>query len=82
MEHSMTERKSSHIIEDLITSLENMIDALDDEYEHNRNGEWRMADNVRNHVLPNAKTQFKTYLDEYIDRRIETHKIKKTKKEA
>jgi hypothetical protein len=65
-------RKSSEIIEDFIDSLEKLIDALDDEWHHNDEGEWRMADNIRQNVLPHAKEKFKMHLDEYIDRRIET----------
>ena len=70
-------RKSSEIIEDLISSLENLVDALDDEWHHNDEGEWRMADNIRKNVLPIAKNKFKLHLDEYIDRRIETFLIKR-----
>jgi hypothetical protein len=66
-------RKSSEIIEDLIQSLEAMIDALDEEYNHNHEGEWRMADNIRKNILPNVKAKFKSDLDEYIDRRIQTY---------
>lgn len=69
----MSVRRSSEIIEDLITSLEAMIDALDDEWNHNHEGEWRRADNVRQMVLPQTKTKFKAHLDEYIDRRIATY---------
>lgn len=69
----MIDRKSSEIIEDLITSLEGMIDALDDEWHHNDQGEWRMADRVRETILPLAKERFKAHLDEYIDRRITTY---------
>ena len=66
-------RKSSEIIEDFINSLEKLIDTLDDEWHHNDEGEWRMADNIRQTVLPHAKEKFKAHLDEYIDRRIETY---------
>ena len=69
----MNSRKSSEIIEDLITSLENMIDTLDDEWNHNHEGEWRSADNIRQNILPLSKEKFKQYLDEYIDRRIHTY---------
>ena len=72
----MTDRRSSEIIEDLITSLEAMIDALDDEWNRNHEGRWRMADNIRQNVLPKAKQLFKDHLDEYIDRRIETYLAK------
>ena len=34
-------RKSSEIIEDVINSLEYLIDALDDEWHHNDEGEWK-----------------------------------------
>jgi|GEM_PF-3789691 thiamine phosphate synthase YjbQ (UPF0047 family) len=65
-------RKSSDIIEDLVNSLEKLIDTLDDEWHHNDEGEWRQADNIRANILPLAKEKFKMHLDEYIDRRIET----------
>ena len=65
-------RKSSEIIEDVINSLEYLIDALDDEWHHNDEGEWRRADNIRKLIIPHAKEKFKKHLDEYIDRRIET----------
>ena len=66
-------RKSSDIIEDFIESLEKLIDTLDDEWHHNDEGEWRQADNIRQNVLPHTKERFKSLLDEYIDRRIETY---------
>lgn len=66
-------RKSHEIIEDFIASLEALIDALDDEWHHNDEGEWRQADDIRNRVIPPAKDRFKKHLDEYIDRRIETY---------
>jgi hypothetical protein len=66
-------RKSSEIIEDVIESLEKLIDTLDDEWHHNDEGEWRQADNIRDNILPLAKENFKQHLDEYIDRRIETY---------
>jgi len=74
------ERKSSQIIEDVIESLEYLIDSLDDEWHHNDEGEWRRADNIRKNIIPRAKEKFKMHLDEYIDRRIETHKRKREKK--
>jgi hypothetical protein len=66
-------RKSSEIIEDVITSLESLIDALDDEWHHNDEGEWRQADAIRKNIIPICKEKFKKHLDEYIDRRIETY---------
>ena len=71
------ERRSSEIIEDVINSLEHLIDALDDEWHHNDEGEWNKADNIRKNIIPLAKEKFKLHLDEYIDRRIETYKRKK-----
>ena len=71
------ERRSSEIIEDVINSLEHLIDALDDEWHHNDEGEWKKADNIRKNIIPLAKEKFKLHLDEYIDRRIETYKRKK-----
>mgnify|MGYP003342185311 CR=1 FL=1 len=70
--HEMV-RKSSEIIDDFINSLEALIDALDDEWHHNDEGEWRAADSIRERVIPVAKEKFKLHLDEYIDRRIETY---------
>ena len=69
----MNERKSTEIIEDVIDSLEALIDALDDEWHHNDEGEWRAADQIRATVIPAAKDKFKQHLDEYIDRRIQTY---------
>jgi hypothetical protein len=74
-------RKSSEIIEDVITSLEHLIDALDDEWHHNDEGEWRKADNIRSIIIPSAKDKFKKHLDEYIDRRIQTYLDRKGKYE-
>jgi thiamine phosphate synthase YjbQ (UPF0047 family) len=70
-------RRSSEILEDLVNSLETLIDDLDDEYNHNHEGEWRAADNIRKMVIPRSKEKFKQFLDEYIDRRIETYSAKK-----
>ena len=72
----MDERKSSDIIEDLISSLEALIDAMDDEWSANKEGKWRMANNIRENVLPLTKDKFKKHLDEYIDRRITTYMVK------
>ena len=69
----MNERKSTEIIEDVINSLEALIDALDDEWHHNDEFEWRQADRIRRDVIPVAKETFKKHLDEYIDRRIQTY---------
>ena len=74
-------RKSSEIIEDVIVSLESLIDALDDEWHHNKEGEWRHADNIRKNIIPIAKDKFKKHLDEYIDRRIQTYLDRKGKYE-
>ena len=73
------ERKSSVIIEDLIASLEHLIDSLDDEWHHNKQGEWNKADHIRKNIIPLSKEKFKKHLDEYIDRRIETYLTKKEK---
>ena len=75
-------RRSRNIIDDVIKSLETLIDALDDEWHHNNEGEWRKADNIRKNILPIAKEKFKIHLDEYIDRRIETYLIKYLLKKA
>lgn len=74
-------RKSSVIIEDVITSLESLIDALDDEWHHNDEGEWRQADAIRKNIIPVCKEKFKIHLDEYIDRRIQTYLDRKGKYE-
>ena len=60
----MNERKSTEIIEDVINSLEALIDALDDEWHHNDEFEWRQADRIRRDVIPVAKDNFKKHLDE------------------
>jgi len=66
-------RKSSQIIEDLVLSMEEMIDAMDESWEASQQGKWRVKDNIQNITLPRAKERFKEFLDEYIDRRIETY---------
>jgi len=73
-------RKSSEIIEDVIVSLESLIDSLDDEWYANKEGRWRQADDIRNKILPATKEKFKKHLEEYIDRRIETFLVKKDNK--
>ena len=73
----MIDRRSSEIIEDLIKSLEAMIDTLDDEWNLNHEGHWHKADEIRNNQLPKVKARFKAHLDEYIDRRISTYLAKR-----
>jgi oligoribonuclease (3'-5' exoribonuclease) len=68
-------RKSSEIIEDHVKTLEEMIDIMDDMWEAEKQGKWRQVENAK-HQLYNAKLMYKDYLDEYIDRRIETFCIK------
>lgn len=70
-------RKSTEIIEDLVDSLEEMIDNMDDAWNCDNEGEWRKADLIREMILPRSKDKFKKHLDEYIDRRIETFLNKK-----
>ena len=64
-------RKSSVILEDHVKTLEEMIDMMDEIWELEKQGKWRSADHARVQ-LHNAKQMYKDYLDEYIDRRIET----------
>lgn len=66
-------RKSSEIIEDLVESLEKLIDSLDEEWYANKEFRWRQADEMRKIIIPSTKEKFKIHLDEYIDRRIETY---------
>jgi hypothetical protein len=66
-------RKSSEIIEDLVDSLEKLIDTIDDEWYANNEGRWRQGDEIRKTLIPLSKEKFKKHLDEYIDRRIETY---------
>lgn len=70
-------RKSSEIIEDLVDSLEAMIDNMDDAWSCDKEGSWREADTIRSTLLPRSKERYKQLLDEYIDRRIETYLNKK-----
>jgi hypothetical protein len=65
-------RKSSEIINDHVKTLEEMIDIMDDLWEAERQGKWRQSQDIRAQ-LQNAKMMYKDYLDEYIDRRIETY---------
>jgi hypothetical protein len=69
----MVGRPSSEILEDLINSLEKMIDAQDDAWEEEKYSNYREMRKIRDEVLEPAKTSFKQYLDEYIDRRVETY---------
>jgi len=66
-------RKSSEIIEDLINSLEKMIDAQDDMWEEEKYSNYREMARLRVERLIPAKDEFKKHLDEYVDRRIETY---------
>ena len=68
-------RKSSEIINDHVKTLEEMIDIMDDLWEAQKQGKWRQAEDCRAQ-LHNAKQMYKDYLDEYIDRRIETFCVK------
>lgn len=69
-------RKSTEIVEDLIDSLEKMIDAQDDMWEEEKNCNYREQLKIKEERLFPAKEEFKKMLDEYIDRRIETFCIK------
>ena len=69
-------RTSSEIVEDLIDSLEKMIDAQDDMWQEEKHCNYRQQNKIREERLGPAKAEFKTMLDEYIDRRIETYCIK------
>ena len=64
-------RKSSEIFNDLINSLEDVIDNMDDRWEAHKNGQWRKEQEF-DERLQISKVTFKNMLDEYIDRRIET----------
>ena len=69
-------RKSNEIVEDLIDSLEKMIDAQDDMWQEEKYANYREQLKIHDERLVPAKEEFKNYLDEYIDRRIETYCIK------
>lgn len=69
-------RTSSEIVEDLIDSLEKMIDAQDDKWQEEKYANYREANKIHDERLVPAKEEFKTHLDDYIDRRIETYCIK------
>jgi hypothetical protein len=66
-------RHSSEIVEDLIDALEKMIDAQDDMWQEEKHCNYRQQNKIREERLIPAKAEFKTMLDEYIDRRIETY---------
>lgn len=66
-------RKSNEIVEDLIGSLEKMIDAQDDMWEEEQNCNYKHMWKIKEERLVPAKEEFKRNLDEYIDRRIETY---------
>ena len=67
------ERKSSEIIDDLVNSLEEMIDAQDDMWEEEKYCNHRERKKIMEEKFLPSKDKFKKYLDEYIDRRIETY---------
>ena len=69
-------RTSSEIVEDLIDSLEKMIDAQDDMWQEEKQCNYRQQNKIREERLVPAKAEFKGMLDEYIDRRIETYCVK------
>ena len=69
-------RKSSEIVEDLINSLEKMIDAQDDMWQEEKYANYREQIKIHDERLVPAKEEFKKNLDDYIDRRIETYCIK------
>jgi hypothetical protein len=69
-------RKSSDIVEDLINSLEKMIDAQDDMWQEEKYANYREQIKIHDERLVPAKEEFKKNLDDYIDRRIETYCIK------
>jgi hypothetical protein len=69
-------RTSSEIVEDLIDALEKMIDAQDDMWQEEKHCNYREQNKIREERLVPAKAEFKSMLDEYIDRRIETYCIK------
>ena len=66
-------RHSSEIVEDLIDALEKMIDAQDDMWQEEKYANYREQIKIHDERLVPAKEEFKTHLDEYIDRRIETY---------
>ena len=69
-------RKSTEIVEDLINALEKMIDAQDDMWQEEKYANYREQIKIHDERLIPAKEEFKTHLDEYIDRRIETYCVK------
>ena len=68
-------RKSTEILNDHVKTLEEMIDIMDDLWEAKKQGKWRAQQDAEVQLI-NAKQMYKDYLDEYIDRRIETFCIK------
>lgn len=69
-------KKSSEIFEDLLNSLENMIDAQDDMWSEEQNCNYKYMWKIKEERLIPAKAEFKKNLDEYLDRRFETYCIK------
>jgi acyl carrier protein phosphodiesterase len=66
-------RTSTEIMEELIDSLEKMIDAQDDMWEESKYANYREMNKIRDERLDPAKQEFKSKLDEYLDRRIDTY---------
>jgi hypothetical protein len=65
-------RESDDILEDLLKSLENIIDAQDDMWEEEKYSNYREIMKIRSERLVPAKSEFKSLLDSYVDKRIES----------
>jgi len=66
-------RASSEILEDLLKSLEDMIDAQDDMWQEEKYHNHKQLIQIREERLVPAKREFKKHLDDYIDRRFQTY---------
>jgi hypothetical protein len=66
-------RASSEILEDLLKSLEDMIDAQDDMWQEEKYHNHKQLIQIQEERLVPAKREFKKHLDDYIDRRFQTY---------
>jgi hypothetical protein len=67
------DRLSSEIYNELLDTLEELIDSLDDCWQSENEGKWRSTTRIREGRVQPAKLKFKRQLDDYIDRRLETY---------
>jgi hypothetical protein len=61
---------SDDLFDELLESLEEMIDAKDEMWEEEQNCNYRWRDKIKEEKYGPARTAFKKYFDDYLDDRI------------